>query len=136
MKCESTIVDLLMKDMIQGRYMGSLETSDRHTAAMIYNCKLALRGKREVQYRMYMLLWKLKSATTHWLPSSQLLERMHPIVKRYPALSPICPLYQFTAFPIKKLRSDIIKQEIRSNESALEAVANRRTALFKQLGML
>jgi len=136
MREETTAADLLVKDLVSGGYMGVNETSDRHTAAMIYNRKLALRGKSEAQYRVYMLQWKLKSATTHWFPSKQLLERMYPVVKRHPVMNPICRLYQLVAFPIKKLRSGIIKQEIRSNDSALEAVANRRIALFEQLGML
>lgn len=136
MQLEPTIVDLLVKDMVLGGYMGVNETSDRHTAAMIYNRKLALRGKSEARYRIYMILWKLKSATTHWFPSKQLLERMYPIAARYPSLNPIFRLYQFVAFPVKKLRSGIIKQEIRTNDSAVETVANRRIDLFKQLGML
>ena len=69
-------------------------------------------------------------------PSKQLLERMYPVVKRYPVLNPLYRTYQFVAFPIKKLRSGIVKQEIRSNDNASEVVANRRIELFKQLGML
>lgn len=136
MKMEPEAAEALVKDLVFGGYMGINETSDRHTAAMIYNRKLALRGKSEIQYRLYMVFWKLRSATTYMFPSKQLLERMYPVVKRYPVLNPLYRTYQFVAFPIKKLRSGIVKQEIRSNDNASEVVANRRIELFKQLGML
>lgn len=136
MQMEPEAANAIMKDLILGGYMGANETSDRHTAAMIYNRKLALKGKSETQYRLYMILWKLRSATTYMYPSKQLLERIYPVVKRYPLLNPICRMYQFVAFPIKKLRSGIVKQEIRSNDNASEEIANRRIELFKQLRML
>ena len=136
MNMEPEAANAIVKDLILGGYMGVNETSDRHIAAMIYNRKLALRGKSEIQYRLYMILWKLRSATTYMFPSKQLLERMYPVIKRYPVLNPIYRTYQFIAFSIKKLRSGIVKQEIRSNDNASEVVANRRIELFKQLGML
>ena len=135
-KTDPDIVKALVDDLLLGGYMGSKETHDRHTAAMIYNRKVALKQKSELQYRMYMVLWKMKSATTYMFPSKEMLIRLYPILKRYPILNPLLRLYQFFAFPIKKLMSGIVQQEIRTENTEGAEVADRRMELFKQLGMI
>jgi len=45
-------------------------------------------------------------------------------------------MYQFVVFPIKKLMSGIVQQEIRTEKTEGAEVAARRMELFKQLGMI
>ena len=132
---DTEILKALVEDLLLGGYMGSKETNDRHTAAMVFNRKLALKQKSETQYRIYMVLWKLKSATTYLFPSKELMTRLYPIVKKYPLLNPVLRVYQMIAFPLRKLTSGIVKQEIRTEQTAVAEVADRRLELFEQLEM-
>lgn len=129
-------INAIIEDLFMGGYMGIKETYDRHTAAMIYNRKLALKQKSKAQYLLYMVLWKMKSATTYLFPSKELLLRLYPIVKQYPGLAPVLRTYQLAAFPIRKLMSGIVQQEIRTEKTVVAEVADRRMKLFKQLGMI
>ena len=129
-------IEAIIEDLLMGGYMGSKETHDRHTAAMIYNRKLALKQKSKMQYLSYMVLWKIKSATTYMFPSKELLIRLYPIVKQYPVLTPVLRTYQFVAFPIRKLMSGIVQQEIRTEKTAGAESADRRLELFRRLGMI
>ena len=130
------ITDALVRDMLLGGYMGGKETHDRHTASMIYNRRQALKHKSKGQYLAYMVLWKIKSAVVNMFPSRQLLERAYPVVKKYPVLKPFYRVYRFFEYPVQKLRSGIVKQEIRLDDSPTTEIVKRRTELFKKLGLI
>lgn len=129
-------INLVVHDMLYGGYMGQQETSERHESGMEYNRYVILKRKSRAQYIFYMLKWKVKSGISIMFPSCNMLYTKYPVLRNRKYLFPFVWIYNFFKFPIKKVRSGVLKSDIRSDATELNDIAKRRVSMFKQLGML
>lgn len=126
----------VLNDLVQGGYMGAREKETRHEAGMEYSRRLMLRQKSALQYRVYMLRWKIRTAGKYMFMSYRRLSGVYPWLKKAAALYPFVWLYQAIAYPVSKVKSGIIKKEIRSDLTATDPAVRARVALFEKLGMM
>lgn len=128
------IADVL-RDLEEGGYMGAREMKERHESGMAYNKHLILRSKSPIQYRLYMVTWKIRSGAKDMFPSYSHLKEIYPCVNKTSILAPALWIYQLFSYPISKLKSGVLKQEIQSDNSTLHEMSKKRVQLFKKLEM-
>ena len=83
-----------------------------------------------------MLHWKVRTAGKYMFMSYDRLVRVYPWLERLSVLYPAVWLYQVFAYPVSKIRSGIMKKEIRSDSAKMDEAAVERMTLFEMLGML
>ena len=125
----------ILDDLVQGGYMGVREKEIRYDAGMEYSRRLLRRRKSVLQYRLYMLRWKMRTAGKYMFMSYDRLSGLYPWLKQAAVLYPIVWLYQVFAYPISKIRSGIVKTEIRSDSTQMDSRARARVELFEKMGM-
>lgn len=128
------IADVL-RDLEEGGYMGALEMKERHESGMAYNRQLILRSKSPIQYRLFMVTWKIRSGAKDMFLSYAHLKELYPCVNKAPMLAPALWVYQLCRYPISKLKSGVLKQEIQSDNSVLHEMSKKRVKLFEKLEM-
>ena len=128
-------VDLLLEDLALGGYMGVKE-SFRYESGMEYNHQLLLKRKSPLQYKMYMLGWKMRSGLKYMFPSVKFMRKQYTVLNKAPWLLPFAWVYQMISFPIVKIQNGVLKRDILRNEFDLNDVSKRRVEMFKQLGMI
>lgn len=132
---EPTQIANVLRDLEEGGYMGALEMQERHESGMAYNRQLLLKSKSPIQYRIYMVMWKIRSASKDMFPSYSHLKEIYPCVNKTPILAPALWIYQLFSYPASKLKSGVLKQEIQSDHSTLHELAKKRVQLFEKLDM-
>lgn len=129
-------MDAILEDLAQGGYMGALQKERRYEAGMEYNRRRMLRKRNGAQYRAYMLRWKIRTASKYMFMSFERLSGMHPFLRKAPVLYPFVWIWQMLAYPVGKIRSGILKTEVRAGGAKMTPEAKRRVALFETLHML
>lgn len=132
---KTTLIEDILRDLEEGGYMGALEMKERHEAGMAYNRQLLLKSKNPIQYRMYMLTWKIRSGAKDMFPSYAHLKRLHPCVEKMPLLAPTLWIYQLFSYPVSKMKSGVLKREIQNDNSAIHELSKKRLQLFEKLEM-
>lgn len=127
--------ELLLNDLAFGGYMGVKEVA-RRESGMEYNRQLLLKQKSQMQYKLYMLSWKLRSGYKYMFPSVQFMQNKYGVLKTAPWLLPFAWVYQIISFPIEKVSQGVLKRDIRRSEDDLNDVSKRRVDMFKKLGMI
>lgn len=128
------IMDILC-DLEAGGYMGAREMKERHESGMAYNRRLLLKNKSPLQYKVYMIVWKIRSSAKNLIPSYARLKQLYPCTSRMPLLAPVFWVYQLFNYPILKLRSGVLRQDIQNDNSTIHELSQRRLQLFEKLGM-
>ena len=129
------IKDILL-DLEEGGYMGSRELKERHESGMAYNRRLLLQSKTPLQYKIHMIAWKIRSGAKNMFPSYACLKQLYPCTEKVFLLAPVLWVYQMCSYPISKLRSGVLKQDIQTDNSVIHELSKRRLKLFEKLGML
>lgn len=128
------IKDILL-DLEAGGYMGARELKERHESGMAYNRRLLLQSKTPFQYKVHMIAWKIRSGTRNMFPSYARLKQLYPCTEKVFLLVPVLWVYQMWSYPILKLRSGVLKQDIQNDNSTIHELSQRRLKLFEKLGM-
>ena len=129
-------MQMILSDLEQGGYMGVKEKNERLESGMEYNRQLMRKNQSVLRYRLHMLWWKIKSGMKYMFPSVKVLHKLYPITQQRPVLMPCLWMWQCISFPIKKIRSGVLKRDVRSGNSEVSKVTETRLAMFKELGML
>ena len=129
-------IALMLGDLLQGGYMGVKETDARYASGMEYNRLVLLKSKSALEYRLYMLRYKVRSAAKRMFPTGKMLREMYPHAGRHAAVLPFLFFYQMFAYPIKKVRSGALRRDIRSGSGTLEQETQARLDMFRELDML
>lgn len=132
----SECVDMLLDDLMLGGYMGVKEQDIRRESGMEYNRQLLLKGKSTLQYKAYMLWWKIRSGIKFMFPSAKFLRQKYSVLEEKPVLFPVLWLYQMIAFPVNKVKKGVLKRDIRREKNDMNEESKRRIELFRKLGML
>ena len=69
------------------------------------------------------------------LPSKEMLEILHPVIKDKPELSLWFRLYHLFVFPFVQLKTGFLKQEIRTDHTNISEISKKRIELFSDLKM-
>lgn len=129
-------IAMLLEDLCRGGYMGVKEIDARYVSGMEYNRQVMLQCKSGMEYRLYMLRFKIRSAARHMFPDRKMLIEAYPRAGKHAALLPFLFIYQMVAFPIQKVRAGALRRDIRSESSALDRESQARLDMFRRLGML
>lgn len=129
-------ISLILEDMLQGGYMGVKEEDARRSGGMEYNRQVMLKSKSVMEYRLYMLRFKLRGAASRIFPNRKMLSELFPRASRHTALIPFLFVYQMLSYPVKKLCEGVLSRDIRSDSSALNQESQVRMDMFRKLGML
>ena len=135
LESESTQIEGVLHDLEEGGYMGALEMKERHESGMAYNRRLLLKSKSPIQYKVYMMTWKIRSGVKDMFPSYSHLKQLYPCVDKKPLLAPVLWIYQLYSYPISKLKSGVLKQEIQNDHSKIHELSEKRLQLFEKLEM-
>ena len=127
---------LILHDLQLGGYLGVKQKNERLESGMEYNRLLLRKHQSAWQYWLHMLGWKIKSGTKYMFPGVKMVHKLYPITTRTPVLIPFLWLWQIVSFPIKKIRSGVLKRDVRSARSVISAVAKERVVMFEKLEML
>lgn len=129
-------VELLLDDLVTGGYMGVKEQAIRLESGMEYNRQLFLKSKSSLQYKLYMLWWKVRSGFRFMFSSPKYLRKKYSCLEKLPMLFPFIWVYQMIVFPMNKIKSGVLKRDIRCNEHGTSDRLKKRIDMFKKLGML
>ena len=69
-------------------------------------------------------------------PSYTKLKKLYPIVVCVPAMASLMWVYHVKLFPYKKIKSGVLRKDIRSEMDTMHEVSRQRMKLFKRLSML
>ena len=127
---------LILSDLLKGGYMGVKQKNERFESGMEYNRQLIQKRNSVLQYRLRMVGWKIKSGTKYMFPSTKMLRKLYPLTTHKPLLMPIFWIWQAISFPIKKISSGALQRDVRSENSTVTVITQKRIAMFKELGML
>lgn len=128
-------ISWIMRDLETGGIMG-IKEEKRMLDMYEYTRQMLLRSRKPWQYRLYMLKHKLRSAWHQMFPDREQLEALYPEVKRAGFLRPVFRLHRMFAYPLRKLRSGVLKEQIRTDSAQLPPEAKQRMEMFKVLDML
>ena len=135
-RVDDSQIDAVISDVLQGGYMGAKEAQERHEAGMEYHRQLMLKTQSRVRYKIYMLGWKIRSGISNMFPSYTKLKKLYPIVVCVPAMASLMWVYHVILFPYKKIKSGVLRKDIRSEMDTMHEVSRQRMKLFKRLSML
>ena len=133
---EPAQTEALLNDLARGGYMGALQREKRYEAGMEYGRRRMLSRKNPLQYRAYMLRWKIRTGSKYMFMSYERLSGLYPWLRKAAAFYPFVWLYQAVAYPVSKVKSGVVKKEIRSGLAQMDPEAEKRMALFEALNML
>ena len=125
----------ILRDLETGGNMG-IKEKERILNTYEYTRQMFLRSRKPWQYRLYMLKHKLRSAWHQMFPDREQLSILYPVVKKAGFLRPIVRTHRMFAYPLEKLCSGVLKEQIRVDASQLPPDAARRMEMFKALDML
>lgn len=125
----------ILQDLETGGNMG-IKEKKRILNTYEYTRQILLCRKKPWQYFLYMLKHKLRSAWHQIFPSKEELILLYPSVKKAKFLYPVFRIHRMFAYPHEKIRSGILKEQIRTSTSQLPSEAQRRMEMFKILNML
>ena len=101
-----------------------------------YTRQMLLHSSNTWQYYLYMLRHKLRSGWHQMFPAKDEMMILYPAVKKFRILYPVARVHRMLAYPLEKIRSGILKKQIRTDTSPLPQEAQRRMEMFKELNML
>lgn len=125
----------ILWDMESGGNMGIKERK-RILNTYEYTRQMLLHRKKPWQYFLYMLKHKLRSGWHQIFPPKNELAILYPAVTRVGFLYPVFRIHRMFAYPLEKIRSGVLKEQIRTDASQLPQEAQRRMEMFKALNML
>lgn len=125
----------ILQDLERGGNMGIKEES-RILDTYEYTRQVLLRRNKPWQYFLYMLKHKLRSAWCQMFPAKEELAAIYPTVKKFRFLFPLFRIHRMFAYPLKKIQSGVLKEQVRTDKSQLPLEAQRRMEMFKALDML
>lgn len=125
----------ILQDLESGGNMGVKEEK-RILNAYEYTRQILLYKNSSGQYFRYMFKHKLRSAWCQIFPTKDELAKLYPKVKKNGFLHPVFRVHRMFVYPMKKIRSGILKEQIRTGTSQLPTEAQRRMEMFKMLNML
>ena len=125
----------ILRDLETGGNMGVKEEG-RILDAYEYTRQMLLYSRNTWQYYLYMLRHKLRSGWHQMFPAKDEMMILYPAVKKYRILYPVARVHRMLAYPLEKIRSGILKKQIRTDTSPLPQEAQRRMEMFKELNML
>lgn len=125
----------ILRDLEAGGNMG-IKEQKRILDMYEYTRQMLLRSRKPWQYRLYILKHKLRSAWHQMFPDRERLEALYPEVKTAGFMGPVFRLHRMFAYPLHKLRSGVLKEQIRTDSAQLPPEAKRRIEMFKVLDML
>ena len=127
--------DLVLQDLADGGNMGVKERK-RILSSYEYT-KLMLRSTHsQQQYQVFMLKHKFRSAYHQMFPKRKQMEALYPILRKHVWLLPVLRLHRIIAYPWMKIKSGVLREQIRRDTDPLPAEARRRIEMFIQLDML
>lgn len=126
---------LILQDLETGGNMG-IKEKNRILDNYEYTRRVLLYRKKPRQYVLYMLNHKLRSAWNQMFPDKDELVVLYPAVKKVRFLHPVFRVYRMFAYPLEKIRSGVLKEQVRTDTSHLPWEAKRRMEMFKELNML
>ena len=129
-------MQLILRDLEQGGYMGAKESAERFESGMEYNRQLMRKKQNAEQYCLRMLGLKIKSGAKYMFPSAKVLRNLYPITKNVPVLMPLLWVWQVFSFPVKKVRSGSLRRNVRLENTPVTKTAEGRLTMFKELEML
>lgn len=135
-KPQPHLIELLLRDMYQGGYMGRREMDERHIGSMAYNRMLFTKDNTQIAYVVKMLWWKARCGARRMFPDLHRMKRMYPVLRKLPLLVPFTWLYHSCAFMKDKIMSGILMKEIQGSNGLCNDIANKRIQLFRELDML
>ena len=124
----------ILRDLETGGNMGVKEEG-RILDAYEYTRQMLLYSSNTWQYYLYMLRHKLRSGWHQMFPAKDEMMILYPAVKKYRILYPVARVHRMLAYPLEKIRSGILKKQIRTDTSPLPQEAQRRMEMFKELNM-
>lgn len=128
-------MDGILRDLETGGYMGAKAMQERHESGMEYYRRMLMKNKSTLQYWCYMLSWKVRSGSSNMFPSYQRLKAMYPCIEYNPCIAPAVWVFQMVLYPVSKIRTGVLRRDIRSERSVISSESEQRVALFEKLGM-
>lgn len=128
-------IGLILRDLETGGNMG-IKAANRMPDMHEYTRQMLLQSRKPWQYRVYMLRYKLRSAWHQMFPDRERLTVLYPKASQAGFLRPVFRLHRMFAYPLQKLRSGVLKEQIRSDTAQLPPEAQQRIDMFRALNML
>lgn len=128
-------VALILQDLELGGNMG-IKENGRIIESYEYTRLVLRRQKSPLQYRLYMLKHKLRSAWNHMFPDTEQMQTLYPVLRKQKWLMPFLRLHRMIAYPLMKIRAGAMKDQIRTEGAELPPEAKRRIEMFEALDML
>lgn len=125
----------ILQDLESGGNMG-IKESHRILNTYEYTRQVLLHRENSLQYFLYMLKFKIHSAWHQMFPTKDELANLYPNLKKVEFLYPVFRIHRMFGYPLKKIRSGVLKEQIRTSTSKLPLEAQRRMEMFRVLGML
>lgn len=130
-------IDVILYDLEVGGIMGTKQGHEkRFDGYYEYSRQVLLREKSLFQYCLYMLGYKIRSAKTQMLPSEEQLRKLYPILDKRKWLTPVMRVYRIFDYPVRKICSGVLREQIRFKDIEMPEDAKRRIEMFKILKML
>ena len=134
---ETDTINLLLLDLEIGGHMGVNQGKENRVDSYYeYSRQVILREKNPMQYRLYMLRYKIRSAKKHMFPDKEQLIRLYPVLKEKKWLTPFVRVHRMVSYPIQKIREGALRDQIRSDSTEMPEEAKRRVEMFKALDMI
>lgn len=130
-------IDLLLYDLEISGHMGvKLEELARRDIYYEYSRRVILREKSPMQYRLYMIGYKIRAAKKQFFPDRETLTRLYPETKQHEWIMPFAQIHRVLNYPIQRIKAGSLKQQIRSDSAEMPEEANRRMELLKVLEII
>lgn len=125
----------ILRDLETGGNMG-IKEENRILNAYAYTRQMLLCRKKPWQYVLYMVGHKIWSAWGQMFPTRDELAILYPKWERIKFLYPVFRVHRMLAYPLGKIRSGVLKEQVPMETSQLPPEAQRRMDMFIALDML
>lgn len=134
---DAEAITLLLHDLELGGHMGIKQGKENRIDGYYeYSRQVILREKSPLQYRLYMIRYKIRSARKQMLPVREQLTKLYPATESRRWLTPFVRIHRMFAYPIRKVHEGVLKNQIRTDATEMHEEAKRRVEMFKKLGMI
>lgn len=126
----------ILVDLETGGWMGFNDKKAREDSWHEYNRQVMLRNMKPVQYKLYMLHWRLGGISGNLFPPRDRLLKKYPCLDNNAYLLPFVWVHRLAIKGYRAVFKSSLTQQIVDNEDNLTQIGKDRVAMFRELGML
>lgn len=128
-------IEAVLDDLEQGGWLGEKEKEQRNDGKREYNKYQLMKGKTELESRLYMLRWEYGNFRLLFPSKTSMIER-YPYLKSNPFLLPIAWMHRLFVRGTRAIKNGALVPKWSGSSRKISPEGQKRIELFRQLDLM